>query len=345
MNGEAYQCWGPCMKNYWTCHVLKLLTNHVSRSRQFGELAKMSKNASKTTPRSAPSSRGKSRTRTRLPPGTVIVRYKELLRTVTKGTSRFLFVPGSSGLPHLDTRGRMYEMYRLRGPVRVQYRAAVGATANGEVLIGVDYDAKDAVLTYEGTAALSPKSMTPVWRDSTLSVPHNRAMKQKWLVTATDISAAPGLSGTPDNFREDAIAFGLNITSTGDNNTGSIWIEYNVEFASPRQPDIPVNRSICAYGTPTQATASLFGHAGFEAPVPRGSSFYVTTSQGTPTLQSGYTQLSTGSTDGVTWKELLRDTDANIWGSLSGVSNSMVSVLSSASLKSLLQAAKSIRFT
>lgn len=278
----------------------------------------------------------------RLPPGTVIVRYKELLRTVTKGTSRFLFVPGSSGLTHLDARGRMYEMYRLRGPVRVQYRAAVGATANGEVLIGVDYDAKDAVLSYEGTAALSPKSMTPVWRDSTLSVPHNRAMKQKWLVTSTDIPSSGSESGVP-NYRDDAVAFGLNITSTGDDNTGSIWIEYNVEFASPRQPEPVVNASIEAKGSlPSGVSASLTGHSAYQCPVANGNTFYVSTTSGQPELNPGYSLVSSGTTDGIAWRQLRRDTPADVWGSIGGISNSLVSVLSSASLTALLRTAKSI---
>lgn len=233
-------------------------------------------------------------------------------------------------------------MYRLRGPVRVQYRAAVGATANGEVLIGVDYDGKDAVLSYEGTAALSPKSMTPVWRDSSLSVHHNRAMKQKWLVTATDVSVGPGQSGVPDNYRDDAVAFALNITSTGEDNTGSIWIEYNVEFASPRQPEPVVNRSIHSFGTPTNNIASLSNHGGFVCPVPPGGTFYAATSKGTPDLSPGYTKLNSGTTDGVAWQEIRRDTNSSTWGNLTGISNSLVSVLASASLQALVRAAKSI---
>lgn len=302
----------------------------------------MNNRNSKTTRSSGQNTRGKSRNRTRLPPGTVIVRYKELLKTVTKGTSRFLFVPGSSGLPHLDARGRMYEMYRLRGPVKVQYRAAVGATANGEVLIGVDYDAKDAVLSYEGTAALSPKSMTPVWRDSTLSVPHNRAMKQKWLVTATDIPSNTSSSGVP-NYRDDAVAFGLNITSTGDDNTGSVWIEYNIEFASPRQPEPVVNTSVFAFGNvPSGSNAGLAGHNGLTSPVANGNVFYAALTAGQPTLQSGYTQVATGTTEGVSWRQIRRDSDNPVWAALTGASNQMVGVLASASLTALTRAFKNL---
>lgn len=275
----------------------------------------------------------------RLPPGTVIVRYKELLAPVMKGTTQFIFTPGSSGLPHLDARGRMYEMYRLRGPVRVQYRAAVGTTTNGEVLIGVDYDAKDAVLTYQGTAALSPKSMTPVWKDSVLVVPHNRAMKQKWLVTATDITPNT-TGGTPFNYREDAIAFGLNITSTGESATGSVWIEYNVEFASPRVPEPIVNASVVN----SVGAVSVAQHSGYTCPVDPGHNFYITSSSGLPSYNTGYTQLDTGETNGVSWTLVKRAEEAstNIWGSLTGLSTNLVTLLASENLNSLIKLYKSL---
>jgi hypothetical protein len=122
----------------------------------------------------------------------------------------------------------MYEMYRLRGPVKYTYKAAVGTTTNGEFLMGVDYDARDVILSYSGTAALSPKSMGPVWRDHTLVVPTARAMKQKWLTTS--------------NLQDDHWAnpaFGVNMTGTAVSATGSIWVEYHIEFCSPRAPTSP----------------------------------------------------------------------------------------------------------
>lgn len=236
-------------------------------------------------------------------------------------------------------------MYRLRGPVRVQYRAAVGTTANGEVLIGVDYDAKDSVLTYQGTAALSPKSMTPVWKDSTLAVPHNRAMKQRWLVTASDISPVADGSA-PSNFRDDAVAFGLNITSTGTTGSGSIWVEYNVEFASPRQPEPPVNASINVAGTTTKS-ASLTNYSGTTCPVDPGQSFYIASTAGSPSLATGYTQVGSGTTDGVNWTQVARAMSAtsDTWGSYTGNSNTMFATLASASLAALTRAFKRITIT
>lgn len=297
----------------------------------------MNRGSSKKTPNSARPSPKRSRRQTRLPPGTVIVRYKELLTSVPAGTSQYLFVPGSSGLPHLDARGRMYEMYRLRGPVRVQYRAAVGTTTNGEVLMGVDYDAKDCVLSYNGTAALSPKAMSPVWRDSTLNIPHARAMKQKWLVTATDISVT---SGVPTNFREDSVAFALIVTNTGNASPGSIWVEYNVEFASPRVPEPVVNTSVVT----NTSSAGLTNHSGYTSPVAAGGSFYLASSGGTPSFNEGYKTLETGQTGGVNWTLVNRATEAvsDTWGSLTGLTTTIVSVLASENLHALIRAYKAI---
>lgn len=299
----------------------------------------MNRGNSKKTPTSASNSRRRSRRQTRLPPGTVIVRYKELLSPVTQGTKQYLFAPGSSGLPHLDARGRMYEMYRLRGPVKVQYRAAVGTTANGEVLIGVDYDARDAVLSYAGTAALSPKSMTPVWKDSLLTVPHNRAMKQKWLVTSTDITPT-ATGGSPTNFRDDAVAFGLNVTSTGTGATGSVWIEYNVEFASPRVPEPVVNGSVVN----NTSTAGILNHSGYTCPVQPGQRFYIANSAGTISLSPGYTQVEKGTTNGVNWTLVNRtpEASASLWGTLTGLTASLTTVFASESLASLVRAVKNI---
>ena len=302
----------------------------------------MNRGNSKKTQSTARNSRNRRPRQARLPPGTVIVRYKELLTPVTKGTHQFLFVPGSSGLAHLDARGRMYEMYRLRGPVRVQYKAAVGTTANGEVLMGVDYDAKDSVLTYAGTAALSPKTMCPVWRDATLNIPHGRAMKQKWLVTATDMT--PTAAGAaPTNFREDSIAYSLIVTSTGDDNSGSLWVEYNVEFASPRLPEPIVNASVLN----SSSAATILNHSGYTCPVNPGESFYLASTGGTPTLASGYQKVSEGTTNGVDWTLVNRAaaTVSDVWGTLSGLTTSLVAVFASENLSALTRSYKNISLT
>lgn len=167
-------------------------------------------------------------------------------------------------------------------------------------------------------------------------------MKQRWLVTASDISPVADGSA-PSNFRDDAVAFGLNITSTGTSGSGSIWVEYNVEFASPRQPEPPVNASIQATGTTSKA-ANLTSHAGTLCPVEPGQTFYITSTGGSPQLSSGYTQVGSGTTDGVHWTQVARAISAasDTWGSYTGNSNTLYAVLASASLAALTRAFKRI---
>lgn len=164
-------------------------------------------------------------------------------------------------------------------------------------------------------------------------------MKQRWLVTANDIAPAAN-GGMPTNFREDCVAFGLMVTSTGASATGSIWVEYNVEFASPRVPEPLVNSS----AVNSSSAIGWSGHTGYTCPVAPGQSFYIYNGAGTLSLGSGYTQAATGTTDGVNWTLVNRALSAvsNTWGSLTGLSTTISSVMCSESLKALVKAVKSL---
>lgn len=167
-------------------------------------------------------------------------------------------------------------------------------------------------------------------------------MKQRWLVTAVDIAPAAN-GGMPTNFREDCVAFGLMVTSTGDNATGSIWVEYNVEFASPRVPEPLVNRSaVNSFGTVGWA-----GHTGYTCPVAPGQSFYIFNDAGTLSLGDGYTQAATGMTEGVNWTLVNRAISAvsDTWGTLTGLTSTISAVMCSESLKALIRAVKSMTST
>lgn len=167
-------------------------------------------------------------------------------------------------------------------------------------------------------------------------------MKQKWLVTASDISKSSDGSA-PANFRDDAVAFGLNITSTGETGSGSIWIEYNVEFASPRQPEPIVNASVASAGT-TNKVLNLAQHAGTTCPVEPGQTFFVAGTSGTVNLNSGYTAVGSGNTDGINWTQVLRTPQAtsDVWGSLTGNSNTLYATLASVALKPLITRLKNL---
>jgi len=165
-------------------------------------------------------------------------------------------------------------------------------------------------------------------------------MKQKWLVTATDISPTTA-GGTPINYRDDAIAFGLNITSTGASATGSVWIEYNVEFASPRVPEPIVNASVVN----TTGNVSIMNRSGYTCPVDPGQNFYISSTSGNSfNLSTGYTSLESGATDGVTWTLVKRATDAasNIWGAVADLTTGLVAVLASENINALIRARKAL---
>jgi hypothetical protein len=186
-------------------------------------------------------------------------------------------------------------MYKILG-VKYLYKSAVGTTTNGEVLMGVDFDSRDLVLSYQGTAALQPKTLGPVWRDHTLVVPPARAMKQKWLLTSNlrDDAPAPG-------------AFSFQVTSTATNSTGSVWVEYNLEFASPRIPTRPT--AITTISVNSAGSSSEFVMSKTDAlvspVVDRGDGFYVMSSPGYNFgLASNFTKSSEATIPGAT---------GNIW--------------------------------
>nr|UHS72128.1 MAG: hypothetical protein 2 [Tombusviridae sp.] len=247
--------------------------------------------------------RSSRRSRPAMPPGSTRVRYRELLRPVSAGTTMTLFCPGVTGLPHLDARAAMYEMYRLRGPLKIEYKTAAATTTPGEVLIGIDSDPQDATLTYAGTAALSPKAITQVWKSTTLVVPQGHAMKQKWLNTQTSIGNPVPVTPSTGvyeiaNWPYDSVAFGIQVTSTGptSGSTGSIWVEYDIELSSPKVLDVTSGISAVPYttGSAREGAITLLGAGAAQCPVPEGQ-FWIGVTAGTnaePSLDQS--DLATG---------------------------------------------------
>lgn len=128
-------------------------------------------------------------------------------------------------------------------------------------------------------------------------------MKQKWLVTAPELSYSQETNDTPTNFRDDAVAFATVVTCTAEATPGSLWVEYNVEFASPKAIAPAVNATVytTSSGTPTQKLTTTKPFT--QSPVAAGETFYAgATETFTPTLAEGYTIADTGSTPlGRTW--------------------------------------------
>lgn len=194
---------------------------------------------------------------------------------VGEKTRIHLFCPGVSGLPHLDARAAMYEMYRLKGPVKVEYKTAAATTTAGEIVLGIDFDPKDFNLSYAATAALSPKTVAPVWRNAQLSVPVSTAMKQKWYTTATHIDVPTTITASEQailNWPYDTVAFGIQVTSTANQTTGSLWVEYDIELASPKLLDVRTGTSLVPYnnGKAVGEATDVFNSGASACPVAQG---------------------------------------------------------------------------
>lgn len=72
-------------------------------------------------------------------------------------------------------------------------------------------------------------------------------MKQRWLTTS---NLADDAAATP--------AFAVQYTSTATSSTGSLWVEYTLEFASPRAPTSPVSLAdVTAGSSPTYNTITI----------------------------------------------------------------------------------------
>lgn len=145
----------------------------------------------------------------------------------------------------------------------------------------------------------------------------------------------------PANYREDSVAFALNITSTGEDGTGSIWVEYFVEFASPRVPEPAVNLSVITAGSGTayqELTLNSTGN-GYKCPVPEGNRFFVgiegVATQ--PTLSTGYTIVTTQDIGQGKAYQIERASSAtsDVWGSVKAAAGNMMIIMASASLNAL----------
>lgn len=107
----------------------------------------------------------------------------------------------------------------------------------------------------------------------------------------------------PLNYRDDAVAFATIVTCTAQSSPGSLWVEYNIEFASPKAAIPVINDTVysVAAGTPTTSvtTAAPFT----KAPVGGGETFYAgATTPFTYSMSDGYTLAGSGTTpSGYTW--------------------------------------------
>lgn len=157
--------------------------------------------------------------------GVLNVSGKERLGTVAgSGVSSVLYQPGVTGAARLDAFAGLYDLYRTR-KVRLIYKPGVGSTINGFIYMGVDFNPTDGPKEVDEVAALNPVVSGTVWQSHQLSVPADRLNKGRWMYTSS-ATEAPSLSASGV----------FAIATTAADTPGEWWLEYDVEFASPKKP-------------------------------------------------------------------------------------------------------------
>lgn len=96
------------------------------------------------------------------------------------------------------------------------YRPSVGATVDGEVAIGVDFDSLTPATTRPHVYALSPTLSTPVWMGKVVSLPPQQLQSRREYLhhSSTDSEKGPGI-----------VYIALpKVAKT----YGTLWVEYDV---------------------------------------------------------------------------------------------------------------------
>jgi len=158
--------------------------------------------------------------------------------STTKTVEKVVFIPGSSGISRLDAYAKLFDLYRIKS-CRVMFRSTCSSNTNGRMVLGCDYDASSVPNTTSQVDDLRPSVSTNTWQSSEIVINPERANKQYWLRTNQGQS----------NVEQAAFVASYYSTAPTDIIPGDIWIEYDLEFTSPKDP--------------TTATAGLYAN-GFQ---------------------------------------------------------------------------------
>jgi hypothetical protein len=154
-----------------------------------------------------------------------VVRRTELWFNVEKGTHKYTFFPGSTGIPQLDRFAQIHENYQLR-QFSVNYKPSAGTTVPGNMIMGIDYAPKNE-RQRKDIPLLSPNRAGTIYTPHTMQVNIQKAQKNiLWLNTSA--------AGEP-NERDQAFALYLDVQTT-ESNIGQIWVSYNIAFTNATGP-------------------------------------------------------------------------------------------------------------
>lgn len=172
--------------------------------------------------------------------GEVSVGRSELLAEITTGSDGKV---GSSkvlaplNLPWLVNVAKAFERVRWNS-VRIEYRPAVGSTADGTVAIGFDWGSSSVSATdgswtlvsavdKASVLATTPNVDMPVWQKGQITIPASRLQSRAWYeLPASSISnlfdEAPG-----------TVVWAAQ--SAASKTVGEIWIHYRVQMSGTRK--------------------------------------------------------------------------------------------------------------
>lgn len=155
----------------------------------------------------------------------LVVTKQEYWFSVEKGVNKYTFVPGSSGIPHLDRFGQIHESAQVRH-FKIMYRPSAGTTVPGNLTLGVDYQPENERKPSD-IKMLDTNVSGTIFTQASLRLIVNRMQKNvSWLGTAS--------AANPHQF------FALYVDADTDaDKIGQIWVSYKVAFSDPTSPSGP----------------------------------------------------------------------------------------------------------
>jgi len=140
------------------------------------------------------------------------------------------FLPGKSGLQHLDNLAKVFERYILHSAT-VHFRTRVGTSKDGAIICGIDWDGSSVLPSkLRDVAVKSPSKRSAIWNQFDMPLPSNQLMAIKIRPTASSSVVPSAYSNTAF----DLVWAIMHEASKSARTWGEIWLTYDVTFQGPR---------------------------------------------------------------------------------------------------------------
>lgn len=154
-----------------------------------------------------------------------IVSRQEKWFDVKSGYTKHDFIPGKSGVPHLDRFASLFELFQLR-QCKILFRPNSGTNIPGSITAGIDYRPEND-RRVEDVTLLSNNFSGNVYSAHNLNIRIPQATK--------GISWRPTACSCDPEALQNLFALYINVTSTQEF-LGEIWIEYRIAFSTATSP-------------------------------------------------------------------------------------------------------------